>query len=70
MKKRIAAIAAAALTLFPMTAAFASAADTAKPSYDFVIFARQYKELENGIYLMKIQKGNIIVDVAKAIKGR
>lgn len=50
------------------TMAFVQATPYMNKSCDFVMFARQYKELDNGIYLMKVQKGNIIVDVAKAIK--
>lgn len=36
--------------------------------YDFVMFARNYKELSNGIYVFKINRGNIIVDVAEPQK--
>ena len=38
--------------------------------YDFVMFARDYKELTNGIYVFKINRGNIIVDVAKPQKNK
>lgn len=38
--------------------------------HDFVMFARNFKELENGIYVFKINRGNIIIDVAKAQKNK
>lgn len=38
--------------------------------YDFVMFARDYKELSNGIYVFKINRGNIIIDVAQAKKNK
>ena len=62
MKKRIAAIATAALSLFSMTSVVATAADTAKPSYDFVVFgdsiASGYGRIENTKYTY----GDILAD--------
>ncbi len=62
MKKRIAAIAAAALTLFPMTDAFASAADTAKPSYDFVILGDSVANGFGRVEAPKYNYGEILAD--------
>lgn len=38
--------------------------------HDFVMFARDYKELSNDIYVFKINRGNIIIDIAQAQKNK